>query len=464
MNCTRRGFLASAAAPLIASPQSTEKAPPGARSNLLLIVVEDVAAWMLGCYGNAEIKTPNLDRLAATGVHFTNHFLSTPATSAGRATLLTGRISRQHGIADFLTAHPRQNPERGQAAPPASFATEVFLSDLLTIAGYHCGFVGRWDLGPEEHPRHGFSETFTLPAADQGAMNPLLFVRGQPTSHTGPTPTILTQRAARFLADQSPSNPFFLVVSYPAPGPCYDAVTTTYVDQYKAAAFQTLGIQPPSPSAFEGKEMLADPLSSIRKTAAAVSALDAQIGDLERFLIQQGLFDSTLVVFTSVSGQFLCRHGLWGSAYATNPPNFFEESVRTPLILSWPARFPTQSTRPELVSLVDFFPTICSALGVTPPPARGLSGRSYLTLASGKPLSKRTPWSDLVFAELRGADMARDNRFKLILRPEDQGPSELYDVRGDPNERANQYANQSYVDARDKLATAVRAWHEKYPS
>ena len=463
MNCTRRGFLASAAAPLLAGAQATQKGPAGPRSNLMLIVAEDLAAWMLGCYGNQEIKTPNLDHLAAAGVHFTNHFLSTPASSASRATLFTGRIARQHGIGDFLTPNPRQNPERGQAAPPASFASEVHLSDLLTVAGYRCGFVGRWDLGQDEHPRHGFSETMTLPFANPVANDPLLFLNGRPTRHPGPAPVVLTQSASKFLAQQSPSDPFFLIVSYPGAGPFYDGVAAKYQDFYKAVAFQTLGIQPPSPSAYEGKEMLADQLSSIRKTAAAVSALDEQIGNLERSLIQHGLFDNTLVAFTSVSGQFLGRHGLWGAAYATNPPNFFEESIRTPLILSWPGRLPTQSNRPELVSLVDFVPTICEALSVPLPTGRNLSGRSCLTLALGKPLPKRRPWTDLVFGGLHGADMARDNRFKLILRPEDQGPSEFYDIRGDPNERSNQYANQSYVDARDRLAAELRTWHEKYP-
>jgi arylsulfatase A-like enzyme len=139
---------------------------------------------MLGCYGNLEIKTPNLDRLAASGARFGNHFLCTPATSASRATLLTGRIPRQHGIADYLTSAPRQNPERGQSAPPASFATEVLLSDVLSTAGYRCAFVGRWDLGHDERPGHGFSETATLPAGDPIAIDPSLFLNGEPTPET----------------------------------------------------------------------------------------------------------------------------------------------------------------------------------------------------------------------------------------------------------------------------------------
>jgi choline-sulfatase len=463
MNCTRRGFFASAATPLLAPALMAQKSTASARPNLVLIVAEDLAAWMLGCYGNLEIKTPHLDRLAASGTRFGNHFLCTPATSASRATLLTGRISRQHCIADYLTSTPRQNPERGQTAPPASFATEVLLSDLLSTAGYRCAFVGRWDLGRDERPGHGFSETATLPASGPVSIDPSLFLNGEPTRETGPAPAVLTRRASAFLERQSSANPFFLVVSYPGAGPSYDGLTAKYLDLYKTAGFQTLGIQPASPSALDGKDRLADPLASIRQAAAAVSALDEQIGAFQRALIQRGLFENTLVAFTSVTGQFLGRHGLWGSSYASNPPNFFEESIRTPLILSWPGHFPTESLRPELVGLVDFVPTVCEALAVAPPSGRNLSGRSYLTIATGKPLPKGHPWTDLVLGELRAADMARDSRFKLVLRPEDQGPGEFYDLRNDPGERTNQYANQAFVDARDRLAAALRTWHEKYP-
>ena len=460
MNCTRRAFLGSTAAPLLAPALRAQKGPASARSNLVLIVAEDLAAWMLGCYGNLEIKTPQIDRLAASGTRFLDHFLCTPASSASRATLLTGRLPRQHGIADFLTSAPRQNPERGQSAPPASFASEVFLSDVLSSAGYRCAFVGRWDLGGDDRPGHGFSETATLPA---GGAGPSLFINGQLTPGPGPTPAVLTRQATAFLDRQSPSSPFFLVVSYPGLGPAYDALAAKYADLYKTAAFQTFGIQPASPSALEGKELLADPLASIRRAAAAVSALDEQIGALQRSLVQRGLFENTLVVFTSVTGQLLGRHGLWGSGYASDPPNFFDESIRTPLVLSWPGRFPTQSSRPELVSFADFVPTACEALAATPPSGRNLSGRSYLTVATGKPLPKRHPWTDLVFGEMRGAEMVRDDRFKLVVRPEGQGPDEFYDLRKDPGERTNHYANPSYLDVRDRLAAALHAWRERYP-
>ena len=99
MPLSRRHFFLSSLAPALAA----KKAPPAPRPNIVMIVADDLAAWMLGCYGNKEIRTPNIDLLARGGVRFINNFVVTPVCSASRATLFTGRTPRQHGIHDFLT-------------------------------------------------------------------------------------------------------------------------------------------------------------------------------------------------------------------------------------------------------------------------------------------------------------------------------------------------------------------------
>jgi choline-sulfatase len=287
-------------------------------------------------------------------------------------------------------------------------------------------------------------------------------VNGRQTQENGSTLEVLTRRATAFIGRQN--GPFLLAVSYPAAPASGDGLPSKYLDLYKTSEFQTFGIQPASPSALDGKEMLADTVASIRKSAAATALLDDQVGALQQAIIQKGVFENTVLVFTSATGQFLGRRGLWGSGYASNPPNLFEESVHTPLIVSWPGRIPTGTSRPELVSAADLVPTVCEITGVPVPSGRNLPGRSYLTVASGKPLPKRQTWKDLVFGELRGVEMARDNRFKLILRAEEQGADELYDLRKDPNERINQFENQEYADVRSRLEAELRAWHEKYAS
>lgn len=151
MQLNRRTFLMGAGAAVYAPN------PPVARPNVLLIIADDLAAWMTGCYGNKEIRTPNIDLLARSGMRFTNSFVCTPMCSPSRATLFTGRTHRQHGIYDFLDSHPVENPPQGQLEPPASFGSEVMLSDVLSAQGYNCGYSGKWHMGNDEQPKHGVS-------------------------------------------------------------------------------------------------------------------------------------------------------------------------------------------------------------------------------------------------------------------------------------------------------------------
>jgi hypothetical protein len=97
-------------------------------------------------------------------------------------------------------------------------------------------------------------------------------------------------------------------------------------------------------------------------------------------------------------------------------------------------------------------------------PNRNLCGRSYLLPAMNRPLPKKLPWRNLVFAELRQTAMARDNRYKLVLRNNGSGPNELYDLAADPREKVNQYENPRFVTVRDRLAPALAAWQKKYSS
>lgn len=153
---TRREALQAAAACLTPALRPS----PARRPNILLIIADDLAAWMLGCYGNRAIRTPNLDRLAAEGVRFENGFVCTPICSPSRATLLTGRIPPQTGIHDFLSGRPVAEPPQGQFAPPESFRNETFISDLLAEAGYTCGYSGKWHLGDGDRPQHGYTSWY----------------------------------------------------------------------------------------------------------------------------------------------------------------------------------------------------------------------------------------------------------------------------------------------------------------
>ena len=378
MRLTRREVLLVVAAPVFAKAAAR-------RPNIVLVTPDDLGAWMLGCYGNREIRTPNIDLLARGGTRFLYHIGCAPAGEANRAALLTGRPPHQQGSQD-----PR-------------------ISDLLASAGYVCG-----------------------------SANPL-----------------------EFLDVQKADRPFFLALDYShllAPG---GTIPAKYREMYAKTPFDAIGWEPAAPHAARDKDALASAVSNIRRCAAAVTALDAGIPPLVARLDQRGLRNNTLIVFTSASGFLLGRHGLWSDGLASDPVNMYEEVVATPMIWNWQGQIPVEAARPELVSACDFLPTLCELTGVAPPRGRGLPGRSYLPAVFNQPFPKKQPWRNLVFAEFQGVEMAREARYKLVLRNQGTGPNELFDLRADPRERLNQYANPAFVTVRDRLAAELDAWRKK---
>jgi arylsulfatase A-like enzyme len=457
VSITRRSFLAASAAPLVA--QRSSAAPP---PNIVLILADDLAAWMLGCYGNKEIRTPNIDLLARTGTRFINNFVCTPVCSASRATLFTGRVPRQHGIHDFLTPKPIDQPPQGQAAPPPSFKDEVMISDLLSARGYTCGYVGKWHMGEDQKPPNHFSFTYTMTGGSRSYENPTMFLNGQQVEEKGYLTDLMTQRALGFLDQQSAAKPFFLTLGYLNPHTPYSGHPQKYYDMYAGTKFDTLGWEPPAPNALREKEMLKDIVGNIRRCAASVTALDDQIPLLLRKLREKNLRDNTIVIFTGDNGYLLGRHGLWSKGLASDPINMYEEVMQTPMIWSWPGRVPVEGARPELVSFYDLLPSVCDATDTPLPANRDLCGRSYLPMALNKPLARDEQWRNVVFGHFRNTEMARDLRYKLVLRNNGEGPNESYDLRVDPRENVNQYSNPQFITVRDRLTKELEAWRRKY--
>jgi len=415
MVLNRRSFLYTAAAPLLAGRSAGR--PP----NILLILAESLGAWTLGCYGAKEIHTPSLDRLAHGGVRFSHHVVSAPEAAPSTATLLTGLLPRQHGAGE------KREVSGGVA----------MISTLFARAGYNCGFVGQWALGGVDGERHGFG-------------------------YWQPQQGFPTQSAVEFLARQKPGQPFFLLACYPAIRPPYEGHAQKYYDLYARSQFEGLGWLPAAANAAGGAEYLKDVPASLRKAAAEISALDGELGVVLPALDRQGLWGDTLVVFTAACGHLMGRHGLWGAGRASNPVNMYDESVMTPLIWNWPGRLPVQGVRPEIVGGDDLLPSLCEAAGVPLPQGQPLAGQSYLALAANRPLAEKKPWRSLAFSELDDTAMARDSRFKVVVRGEDNAAGEFYDMRLDPRETTNRFSAGEYITVRDALIRQIAAWRKQY--
>jgi len=458
----RHFFLLSGAAPLAAK----KKQPKGLLlatiepPNILLIVADNLAAWMCGCYGNREIRTPNIDLLARLGLRFRDAFVVTPAAAPSRATLFTGRTPMQHGVKDA--------PETGadgkeQTIVPASFARELLLSDLLSKAGYHCGYIGQWGLGDNAKPAHGFDYTYTLAGDSTVYRNPAMYRNGEQVKEQGYLAELMTGAACDFLDKQTPEERFFLTLSYPNPREPYEEHPQKYYDLYKDTSFDTLGWLPAAANAAEGKKYLEDAVANIRKCAAATTALDDQIKVLFDKLRARKIWNNTLVIFTSDSGHLLGRHGLWGGGTASDPINMYDEVMQVPMIMSWPGRIPVEATRPDLFSFYDLVPTLSALTHVSVPPERKLCGSNFVWPLLGKPFPKEEAlWHRTIFGSYRNTAMARTNRFKLIIRNRGEGPNELYDLRRDPQERRNEYGNDAYLTVRNSLSAELDRWSTRY--
>ncbi|MCD6408170.1 sulfatase-like hydrolase/transferase, partial [bacterium] len=124
------------------------------KTNVIFILSDDQGVWASGCYGNDEIKTPNIDKLAEEGIRFENFFVATPVCSPSRATILTGKIPSQHGIHDWI--------KKGNVGPDAIsyLEGEVCYTDIFAKNGWSCGISGKWHLGNSQIPQHGFVDWY----------------------------------------------------------------------------------------------------------------------------------------------------------------------------------------------------------------------------------------------------------------------------------------------------------------
>ena len=367
---------------LIFVSAAAESAPT--RPNVLVIMADDLADWHLGCYGNKVIKTPNIDRLAATGVRMANSFVCTPICSPSRATFFSGLVPRQHGIHDFLTPNPAQNPEQGWNRTPESWRDQPHISDHLSKAGYACGYVGKWHMERENTPQHGYSYWRAWTGSRRGAFNdPNFNADGKPLQESGYSTEVFTRLATDYVR-QNREDPFFLVVSYQNPHVPYEGHPQRYYDKYEDADFSSFGIEPAKPNVRREGNYLQNPVEALRKAAAATTALDDQIPVLLKALDESGQRNNTLVIFTGDNGFLYGRHGGWSKGWALDPIVMYEEVIRVPMILNWPGKLPAGKVRRESVSNYDFLPTILEATGTDVKlDADRYCGSSYWTIAQG---------------------------------------------------------------------------------
>ena len=184
------------------------------RPNVVMIMTDNHGAWTLGCYGNKDIRTPNIDRLAEEGTLFENAFASNPVCSPTRASVLTGLIPSQHGVHCFLRGG------RLQTGPDAHCTLDDFRSmpEILKDNGYRCGLVGKWHLGGNMSPQEGFDDYWiTMPHGGTSTFyNAQIIEDGKLRNEPEYLTDFWTKHALKFLkqSEEADDQPFFLFLSY----------------------------------------------------------------------------------------------------------------------------------------------------------------------------------------------------------------------------------------------------------
>jgi len=440
---------------VLTSPASVVYGADVERPNVIAIVTDDQALWTIGAYGNSEVHTPHIDRLAADGARFTNAFVATPVCSPSRVEFFTGLYGTQVGITDFLN---REEEAAGIGLP----ASAVTWPAVLQQSGYATELIGKWHLGtlPQFHPtRHGFDRFFGWLLTPKW-IDPMLEVDGKMQQFDGCLADVLIDEALRYVEAER-ERPFGLVITHLAPHHPYGPVLEVDSEPYR-------DFDPTVPT-FPG--MHVDYVKEqTRQYYASVHSIDRSLGRLLDGLDKLDLARRTIVLFTSDHGYMIGHHGLQhkgngrpiaGGVKGPTRPNMFDDSLRVPLIIRRPGVVRPGSVIDEPVSNVDTFATILGMLNVPLPPDANHQGRDFSPLLQGGSIPPR----DALFGQydlhnngLAYMRMIRSDDWKLVRHYRANGLDELYDLRNDPGELTNRYADAATVEIRNRLQRRLTQW------
>lgn len=445
-------FLAALGAWLSASSLAAE------RPNVVLIMTDNQGAWTLGCYGNQDIRTPNIDRLAADGIRFTRSFSSNAVCSPTRATYLTGLLPSQHGVHCYLGA------EGAQVGPKAYNTIGEFrsLSKVLADAGYVCGLSGKWHLGDNLHPQDGFSDWITMPVGSTSTFDGAEVIedgkiRVEPRYLTD----LWTERGVRFIK-RNRKRPFFLFLAYNGPYGLSKLLlrptSNRHFGFYEDKLLPSFPREEMHPWLFNNKEYLNN-IVSIRRVAAETSGVDDGVGQILATLKQCGLERKTLVIFCADQGWLGGQHGLWGMGDHTRPLAAFDGMLHVPLVFAQPGSIAAGQTADIMTSNYDFMPTVLGYLGLAGqmPKQPQSPGRDYSWALRGR----EQEWDNTVFYDFENVRAVRTPSWKYVERFPD-GPHELYDLEHDSGEQFNLFGQPQQAERQRELRKKLFAFFDNY--
>jgi len=473
------------------------------RPNIVFIISDDHAYQAISAYGGrlAEVApTPNIDRITDSGIMFTNCLVTNSICGPSRATILTGKHSHQNGFID------------NTFGSQFDFNQQTF-AELLQGAGYKTGVLGKLHLGAK--PSKGFDYIDILPG--QGSYyNPVFINEEGQYKMEGYTTEIITEKAIQWMDSiKSDAQPFMLFLGHKSPhrpwqpGPneigMYEGVTIpepeslfdTYTGDRTVAAMNFMSISEamkleqdlkitsgpqggftikqqktwdsiygPINEKFNKENLTGKDLTRfkyqryMKDYLASVAGVDKGVGEVLDYLNTSGLEENTIVIYTSDQGFYLGEHGWFDKRW------MYKESLRTPLLVSWPGKIKAGTRTDRMVSNLDFAETFLDIAQTEIP--KDMQGKSILPILKGEiPENWREAHYYHYYEHPSEHDVRRHygittDRYKLIHFYYDLDKWELYDLEKDPNEMQNLYGDSAYAEVKSELHNRLEVLRTTY--
>lgn len=411
-----------------------------------MILADDMGEWAMGCSGNDDVCTPNIGSLAAEGTLFENFFCASPVCSPARASILTGTMPSVHGIHDWLSCGNLPDQRfNGKILPAEQYVAHLTAyTELLAEKGYVCALSGKWHLGDSLHKQKGFGRWFTIGQGGCRYFSPDIVENGKLETRNEFVTDLITENAIKNIRELSAgSDPFYLSVHYTAPHAPWDKCENKpYVwEKYKFKRFSST----PSCRALHPLMIVGGGCADnarqrkklLRGYYSAITSMDEGIGKIIVSLKECGVYDDTLIIFTSDNGMSMGHNGMFGKGNSTYPQSMHDSAVKVPFIMTGNCLGLRHGERIRGVcSHYDIMPTLIDLLDLDSEKVRQhLPGKSFAPLLRG--LTDPSDFGSGVVAvsEYGMSKMLRNERYKLVLRSESF--DEFYDLKSDPEEKNN---------------------------
>ena len=439
---TRRQFIKTAAAVMpvaVAGSQLFAAQRLARRPNIVFVFADQMRAHAMGCMGNRQVITPNLDKLASEGLLVTNAISCEPVCSPYRAQLQTGRYSHSTGVIHNDIRLPD---------------SETVISEVMKKQGYTTGYIGKWHLaGYRDNPvdaksRRGW-DFWAVRNCSHQHFKPEYWLNDskEPVRTAGWEPDVQTKLAVEFIK-KNKQIPFCLFLSFGPPHNPYKA-PRKYVEMYKG---KKLNLRPNVP----GKNT-----ENLLQYYAMTTSLDTCMGRINDALDDAGISEDTIVVFTSDHGDMM---GSQGHRLKQRP---WEESINIPFILRYPRKIKAGQRRDWIVSSVDVMPTLLGLCDISIPSQ--VQGRDYSATFLGKSKSERD--AAFLFNVHRGGGPGTDWRGirtkEWIYAYHFSGDWVMYDLQNDPYQLNNLIDNPKFAakkkELREQLESMRKTLGESLP-